>query len=328
MTDLPRIAVVTPSYNTGRHLAAAIESVLGQDYSNVDYLVMDGSSTDESIEVLRGFNGKVRWVSQKDDGQSDALRRGFEQTTGDILTWLNSDDTFAPGAFKIVAEFFAAHPDVALVYGDAKFIDADGALIGPCVHVEPFNAKRLVHYSDFIVQPAAFFRRSAYEAVGGIDTTLHFGMDYDLWLKLAKQFKVEYLPQHLGNYRWLTDNKTATGSFRRLDEITSLVERQGYAEPAYIRLERVNLHLRQAIGAMKRGGLIDSVRSIGRAVSAAMSPRALWSMFQWRTWRIIWMGQVLRSRAAGLKNGRGGDAERGRAGEMERARENVTLGRV
>jgi hypothetical protein len=299
MSDPPRISLITPSYNTGRYIGAAIESVLDQNYPNLDYLVMDGGSTDDTLHVLQSFGDRIRWVSQKDQGQTDAIHRGFAQTTGEILGWLNADDTLAPGALRTAADFFAAHPDIALMYGDAQYIDAEGAPIGPCVHVEPFNLDRLRHYSDFIVQPAAFFRRSAYEAVGGLDIRLHYGMDYDLWLKLAKQFKVAHLPTHLANYRWLTDNKTATGGFRRLDEITELLARQGFDQPAYIRLERVNLQLRDSLAALRRGGLGASLVSVAGACKTLLSSRrAVTSLFQLRTWRIIWMGQVLRARAA------------------------------
>ena len=299
MSSLPRIAVVTPSYNTGRHIEAAIRSVLDQDYTDFDYIVMDGGSTDDTVDVLKSFGDRLRWVSQKDKGQGDAIHRGFGQTTGEILTWLNSDDTYAPGAFRAVAEFFAANPDVALVYGNANYTDADGSLIGPCVHVEPYNPRRLFYYSDFIVQPTTFFRRSAYEAVGGIDTSLHFAMDYDLWLKIAKRFKVAYLPRHLADFRWLFDNKTATGSFRRLDEIRALVARQGFPETAYIRLERVNLHAREALSQLRRGAVARGAHSAFDALWGTLShPRAMWSMLQPHTWRIIWTGQILRARAA------------------------------
>ena len=154
-------------------------------------------------------------------------------------------------------------------------------------------------------QPAAFFRRSAYEAVGGFDTTLHYSMDYDLWLRLARQFKIVYLPVVMANYRWLTDNKTATGGFRRIDEITELLARHGFSQPAYIRLERVNLLLRDSTHLLRRGAIGRSIGSSMKAfLTLAKSPRAMLSMVQPHTWRIIWMGQVLRARAARAKAGK------------------------
>ena len=299
MSFLPRISLVTPSFNTGRYLADAIRSVLSQDYPDLDYLVMDGGSTDDTPDVLRSFGDRIRWVSQKDEGQSDAIRKGFEQTTGEILGWLNADDVLAAGALRTVGEFFAGNPDVALIYGNATYIDAGGRLIGPCAHIEPFSVDRLCHYSDFIVQPAAFFRRSAYDAVGGRDPSLHYGMDYDLWLKLAKRFKVVHIPQCLASYRWLTDNKTAVGGFRRLDELRETLVRHGLDEPAFLRLERVNLLVRDALTELRRGAIARSITSIVRANAMLIgSRRAMWSMFQPHTWRVIWMGQVLRARAA------------------------------
>src|SRR5579859_3357559 len=208
MTDRPRFAIVTPSFNTAKYIGDAIRSVLDQRFSNVDYLVMDGGSTDGTMEILRGFGEQIRWVSQRDDGQADAIKRGFAQTDGDILTWLNSDDYFCPGAFEAVAEFFATHPDVDVVYGDANYVDHRGQLISRCVHVEPFDRNRLFRYSDFIVQPAAFFRRRAYDAVGGVDPRFHWALDYDLWLKMARQFKFAYLSKVLACYRWLGNNKS------------------------------------------------------------------------------------------------------------------------
>lgn len=298
MSSPPRIALITPSCNTGRYVADAINSVLAQEYPNVDYLVMDGGSTDQTLDVLRSFGNRVRWVSQRDEGQSDAIRRGFEQTSGEVLGWLNADDLLAPGALRRISEVFSQDPDIALVYGDASYVDAAGVEIGPCVNVEPFNAKRLFHYSDFIVQPAAFFRRSAYEAVGGLDPKLHYGMDYDLWLKLARAHKVVYLPEQLARYRWLTDNKTAIGGFRRLDELRAVTERHGLGEPAFLRLERVNLLVRESLRNLQRGAIVGALGSMGRAIGTLLgSRRALWSMFQPHTWRVIWMGQVLRARA-------------------------------
>jgi len=299
MSELPGIAVVTPSFDAVRYISSTIQSVLDQEYPRLDYLVMDGGSLDGTSRVLESFGSRIRFVSRKDQGQADAIRTGFEQTHGEILTWLNADDTFAPGALNKVAAFFAAHPDVALVYGNANYIDAAGRVIAPCVHIEPFNPRRLYHYSDFIVQPAAFFRRSAYEAVGGLDPTLHYGMDYDLWIKLARQFKVAYLPEHLANYRWLTDNKTALGGFRRIDELAMILQRHGFTEPAYVRLERVNLLLQESRSSLRKRELGRSMRSCFSALgNLAASPRAMLSLLQPRTWKIIWTGQVLRARAA------------------------------
>src|SRR3954466_15786779 len=133
--SLPRLCIVTPSYNTGRYIGPAVRSVLAQDYPHVDYVVMDGGSTDDTVDVLKSFGPRLRWVSERDRGQSDAINRGFAQTRGDVLGWLNSDDTYAPGAVRAASDFLARHEDVAMVYGEADFIDAAGNTIAPCAHV-------------------------------------------------------------------------------------------------------------------------------------------------------------------------------------------------
>ena len=273
---LPRLAIVTPSYNTGRYIGPAIDSVLSQQGAEFDYVVMDGGSTDGTVDVLKGYGPRLRWVSEKDKGQSDAINRGFGETEGEILGWLNSDDTYAPGAFRAVAEYFAAHPDVDLVYGNATYTDARGRHIADCVHVEPYSRHRLFRYSDFMVQPATFFRRRAFEAVGGVDASIHWAMDYDLWLRLvADGAKVAYLPRVLAQFRWLAENKTATGGWGRLDEIVKILARQGYGPPAYIQLEQCNMHARDALSALPAAGW---ARRPGRSPKgpASCSPRRAW----------------------------------------------------
>ena len=299
--SLPSISIVTPSYNQAPYIEATIRSVLDQNYPNVDYLVMDGGSTDGTVDILRRYEGRLRWVSEKDKGQSDAINKGFARTKGDILAWMNSDDIYAPGAFAAAAECFAKNPDVAVVYGNASFIDANSKRVCACAQIESYNWKRLLYYSDFIVQPAAFFRRSAFEAVGGVDVDLHWTMDYDLWLRLGKQFKFAYLPQELGHFRWLGSNKTGVGGRHRMAEVEKVTRRHGVdGLPALFRLEMVRLNISEAILAWRR----REFRHIGMCVRSSLENMASWraclSLLHPLTWRIICTGQVLRQRTAGV----------------------------
>lgn len=300
MSDLPTVGLVTPSYNTARFIGAAVQSVLDQAGVAIDHLVMDGGSNDGTVDVLRSFGGRVKWVSQPDRGQADAINRGFAQVKGDVLGWLNSDDAYAPNAVATAAAFLRDNPGVALVYGDAAFIDAAGNPIGPCVHVEEFSRRRLLHYSDFIVQPAAFWRRSAFEAVGGLDPSLNWAMDYDLWLKIAKRFKIAYLPKTLAHYRWLGDAKTASGGWGRLEEVERVALRHGaWRLPAFFRLEKIYLHVQEAQQAWRYADRWSSVASLTKAMGNFVgSPRAIGALFFPHTWRVIHTGQVLRKRAA------------------------------
>jgi glycosyltransferase involved in cell wall biosynthesis len=222
----PLVSIVTPSFNQGPYIEATIASVLAQDYPRVEYFVADGGSTDQTVSILQRYNDQLKWVSEKDAGQSDAINKGFSRTTGQILGWLNSDDTLAPGAIAAVVDYFEQHPDVALVYGDAEYIDAQGQRIARCAHIEPFNAHRLIHYSDFIVQPAAFFRRTAFEAVGGVDASLHLAMDYDLWWRLYRRFgKPAFVDDFVAVNRVHGATKTATLRRRHYDEAIGVVKR-------------------------------------------------------------------------------------------------------
>ncbi|MDB5298097.1 MAG: hypothetical protein JWO31_4080 [Phycisphaerales bacterium] len=298
--------IVTPSFNTRRFLGACVDSVLSQDYPHLDYRVMDGGSTDGSVDLLRSYDGRVRWTSARDGGQSDAINRGFALRDGEavdpdgVLGWLNSDDAYAPGALAHVADIFARHPDADVVYGRATYIDAAGRHVADCAHVEPYSKHRLLHYSDLIVQPAAFFRRRAFDAVGGLDAGLNWMMDWDLWIKFARRdLRFVHTPRVLAHYRWLSGNKSAVGGAARLDEIDRAMAAHGLPRPAYVQLERCNLHLGDAVKALGRGRVDQAAVGVGRiAATLARSPRAVRSLFSLHTWRIIWVGQVLRARAA------------------------------
>lgn len=217
------ISIITPSYNQGEFLAQTIESVISQagDLS-IDYLVMDGGSTDNSVAIIRHYERllqqgewpikcrgiRYRWISERDRGQTDALLKGFRMARGEILAWLNSDDTYLPGALQTAAGFFRSNPDTGLLYGDAHYCDSAGAVIGR-YRTEPFDYAKLAWF-NFICQPSTFFRRDVFEAVGRLDETLHFAMDFDLWLRIGKRFPCRYLPGFLSNYRLHDSSKTVS----------------------------------------------------------------------------------------------------------------------
>lgn len=297
---LPSVSIVTPSFGQAAYIEATIQSVLEQDYPRLEYFVADGGSTDGTVDLLRKYESRLRWISQPDRGQSDAINKGFSQTSGEILAWLNSDDTYAPGAISAVANFFAAHPEIGVVYGNADFIDAAGHRIGRCQNIEPFSRHRLLYYSDFLVQPAVFFRRCVFESVGGLDPSLCWAMDYDLWLKLSTCTQFAFIPRVLANYRWLDTSKTGSGGRKRIDEVLSVVQRHGVRTlPAYFRLETIRLDLCDAVVAARQRRLGAAVAKLASALTTLLrSGRVSGSLLSLRTWRIIWMGQIIRARAA------------------------------
>ena len=227
MTTLPLVTVVTPSLNQGRWIGETIESVLGQRYPALEYIVLDGGSRDTTLDVLRGYGERLTWSSGPDGGQSAAINKGFRAARGEIVAWLNADDTYLPGAISAAVEHFMNHPDCAMVYGEGYRIDEDGALIGRFPATEPFNLWKLAHLSDYILQQTVFMRRQAVEAVGYVDETLHWAMDWDLWVKIGKRFRIDYMPVYLANLREHRSAKTASGGRRRLAELARVMRRHG-----------------------------------------------------------------------------------------------------
>jgi glycosyltransferase involved in cell wall biosynthesis len=225
--EQPLVSIITPSFNQGAFLAAAIDSVLGQEYPYIEYLVVDGGSSDASLDVLRSYGARLRWLSEPDGGQADAINKGVALTRGELVAWLNADDVYAPGAIARMVAGLRSYPRAALAYGQAEFIDQAGREIGPCPQVQPFSLDRLIHYLDFIVQPATLFRRDALLAVGGLDAGLHYCLDYDLWIRLALRYPVVYLPAVLAQARVYPATKTASGGMARLDEIERMIRRYG-----------------------------------------------------------------------------------------------------
>lgn len=202
-----RISIVTPSFNQGRFIGRTLQSVADQGVEGLEHLVMDGGSKDETVAVLQAFRPAVRWVSEPDRGQTDALNKGIRVARGEIIGWLNSDDVYYPGAVAAVLQVFAAEPDVDVVYGMADHIDADDVVF-EAYPTEPWDAARLAE-SCFICQPALFFRRSAVDRFGLPDAALHYCMDYEYWLRLARGgARFRYLERKLAGSRMYADNKT------------------------------------------------------------------------------------------------------------------------
>ncbi|MGA2583543.1 MAG: glycosyltransferase family 2 protein [Tepidisphaeraceae bacterium] len=298
---LPTVSIVTPSFNHAPFIEQTILSVLEQEYPKLEYLVIDGGSSDGTLDILKKYDGRLKYISEPDHGQADAINKGFMRSGGEILAWLNSDDTYASGAIRAVAEIFAAQPDIGVVYGDADFIDAHGNFIAPCAHIENFNRHRLLYYSDYLVQPAVFFRRAIFESAGGLDVSLNWAMDYDLWLKFAARTEFFYLRKTLAHYRWLGGSKTAGGGAARIEEVRRVALRYGARGlPAFFHLEAVRMHLAQATTDMREGHIGPAIyQGLASARSLLSSPRAIRSLFSPQTWRIIATGRKLRRSASG-----------------------------
>lgn len=231
----PLVSIITPSYNQGRFIEETILSVLTQDYPNIEYIVIDGGSTDNTLDILKKYEGQLAWISEPDRGQSQAINKGFRMAKGEILAWLNSDDTYLPGAIGKVVQHFQANPAVMMVYGEGYLIDEHSRVKQRFPYTEAFDLWKLVYLWDNILQQTAFFRGQVFDHIDLLDENLHYGMDWDLWIRIGKKFRVDYIPEYLGNLREYSEAKTFSGGTTRFNELVSLMRRHGTMRfpPAY-----------------------------------------------------------------------------------------------
>ncbi len=203
----PKISVVTPSFNQGRYIEATIKSVLDQEYPNLEYIVMDGGSSDDTVEIIERYSEHISyWVSEPDEGQTDALIKGFDRSTGEIMCWLCSDDLFEEKTLQEVAETFVEHPDWQMVYGDSFWIDADSRPIGFKKEIG-FSRFIWMYNYNYIPQPSTFWRRGIYEQVGGLDPRMKLAMDGDLWARFAEHTEPHHVPRSWSRMRFYPEQK-------------------------------------------------------------------------------------------------------------------------
>jgi len=219
-----KVTIITPSLNQAPFIERSIQSVLVQQWKPLEHIVFDGGSTDGTLDILKKYGAQLRWVSEPDKGQSDAVNKGIRTATGDVIGWLNSDDIYYPGAVKLAVEFLAAHPEVDAVYGMADYIAADDSIIDT-YPTEPWHFPRLKDVC-FICQPALFLRRSVFERHGYLDTDLHYCMDYEYFLRLGRAgVRFGYLETKLAGARMYVGNKTISGRIEACAEVIEMFRR-------------------------------------------------------------------------------------------------------
>jgi glycosyltransferase involved in cell wall biosynthesis len=274
--ETPLVSIVTPSLDQGRYLEEAIESVLAQDYPRIEHVVVDGGSTDDSLEVLRRFP-HLRWVSEPDGGQADAIGKGFRMASGEILAWLNADDYYLPGAVSAAVEALRS-TGCAVVHGAWRQVDDAGRTIRD-VPVVPFDYLRQLERENRVAQPTVFFTRAAYDAVGGVDPSLRYAMDYELWLKLGARFEVCHVDRVLAAYRYHAASKSVAEYARFAGETWRAARRHGarLRSPIfwhfYLPYERPGLHRLLVLSRLLAARDVRAVAAGIRGRTAALRSR-------------------------------------------------------
>jgi glycosyltransferase involved in cell wall biosynthesis len=216
VSALPRITVITPSFNHARFLPQCIDSVLDQRYANLQYLVMDGGSTDGTLDILRGYRDRIVWKSERDHGQADAVNKGLRAADGEIIGWLNSDDYYLPDCLQRVVDCFHDHPDAAMIYGRALMVDELGDTLReyPTFRFSRNDLRR----KCYVCQPAVFIRRSVVDMVGPLNDALEICLDYEWWLRIARAHRLAFCDHVLAASRHYSTTKTSARRLRALVE--------------------------------------------------------------------------------------------------------------
>lgn len=212
-----RLSIITPSYNQAAFIEETIRSVMDQDHDDIEHIVMDGGSTDGTVEILRRYS-HLRWTSERDRGQSHAINKGFAAATGDVVAWLNSDDLYESRVLGAVSRYFQDHPDCMMLYGDILFVNRDGS---PLIAYggDTINYENLIRCPDIVRQPSFFWRRSLVERLGGVDEHLHLVMDFDFILRAGQRHRFHYLPRTISRYRCYEENKSLSMVRRQVREM-------------------------------------------------------------------------------------------------------------
>ncbi|MDQ3005758.1 MAG: glycosyltransferase [Chloroflexota bacterium] len=223
----PLVSIITPSFNQAPYLEETIQSVLSQDHPRLEYMIVDGGSTDGTVEIIKKYEQKLAWwVSEKDKGQTDAINKGFARASGEMLAWINSDDSYEPGAVSAAVKYLHENPEVGMVYGDCNFINEAGRVIGKFNSAQT-DYRLLRQGYAHIPQQTMFFRADLWRQVGPLDTSFYFAMDYDLWTRIAARTEIKYIPQTWANFRLHTSGKTIMADDRCWPEMIRVHYRDG-----------------------------------------------------------------------------------------------------
>jgi glycosyltransferase involved in cell wall biosynthesis len=244
MNPLPKITLITPSFNQGLFIEKTIKSVLEQGYPDLEHIVIDGGSTDQTLDILRAYGQQLTWLSEPDRGQTHAINKGLRLATGEVIGYVNSDDMLLPGSLLKVGHFFRDHPQASWLTGRCRMIDQNDEEVRKLITFYKnlwlqMRRSQMLAVMDYISQPATFWRRQVIEDVGYFDERHNYAMDYDYWLRLGKQYKLWYLDEYLACFRLHPASKGGS-SFEAQFEDDMQVARSHIESPTLLKLHEIH----------------------------------------------------------------------------------------
>lgn len=216
MSTNPLVSIITPSYNKGEFIEETIQSVHNQTYSNIEHIIIDGNSTDDTIQILNKYP-HLKWISEPDKGQTDAINKGMRRAKGEILAYLNADDTYLPDTVETIVNVFQTRPDISIVYGDIIHTDENSDVIN--IHkTGVINLEKCITHRFYLPQPTVFFVRDVWEKTGPFDESLHLAMDFDYWLRIFPVYQSEYIPKPLATTRIYPGAKSTEMNYKYIED--------------------------------------------------------------------------------------------------------------
>ena len=245
-----KISIVMPTYNSGIYIKKAIDSVLDQPYKDKELIVIDGGSNDNTVEILKSYGEKIKWISEKDNGQADAINKGLKMTSGEIVAWLNADDYYEPNILNDISKSFSNNKEIVLVYGNQKSVSPKSTMIN--VPPSKITTKKMIRAGNFIHQPASFYRLDAVKKISYLNAGLKYWMEYDLFIKLSKIGNFLYINKMLANFTVRPDQKSDSKNIINMDkELIKISKENGGKFLSKIRLSAIYHHFLYFIKKIK-----------------------------------------------------------------------------
>jgi len=237
--DQPLVSIITPSFNQAQFLEQTTLSVKEQGYPNIEHIIIDGGSTDGTLDILKKYTDSVTWVSEPDEGQSQAINKGFTMAKGEIVGWINSDDYYLPGVVSVAVDVLINNPEIDLIYGYCAKVDESGNTL-EILKSPDFDRKLLFSNPCIILQQTVFFRRSLLDKVGLLNESYHYAMDFDLWIRMAQVGNFKLIPEILAAYRFSSGCKSVANSQKFWQEVDQIFKKNGglNISPVYLALHK------------------------------------------------------------------------------------------